>query len=126
MKTIEEQQADDAIVWLDELSVTPLRKGTGSLEKNNKFCCIGVGCKLFNLPTKTKGGKPKEWSTELQRKLGLLPYDKGNARPVWLNDIYHYKAKTFSGVAVQLRKKKNIRLSFKPKVAEIIIQKLFN
>ena len=123
-KDIAIQQAKNAIKWLNELSVTSLKKGTGRLEKNDKFCCIGVGCKLFGLPTKTNSLRNKEWAIELQRMLGLRPYNSGDCCPVKLNDVYRKKDKTFKEMSKLLRKPKHVRASFKPEVAELIIEKL--
>jgi hypothetical protein len=38
---------EQIIVWIEALRSGEYKQARGSLEKNDGFCCLGVGCKLF-------------------------------------------------------------------------------
>jgi len=37
-------------LWISALSSGKFEKGKGSLNRENKFCCLGVLCEILNLP----------------------------------------------------------------------------
>jgi len=46
------QQALNAIEWLDYLTITELKQARHDLgDKENGFCCIGVGCYMHDVDT---------------------------------------------------------------------------
>lgn len=45
-----EQQALNAIKWIDELAKTGRKQGRGSLGSSQQgFCCLGVGCSVLDI-----------------------------------------------------------------------------
>lgn len=52
MPITSEQQKSNRLLWAKALRSGKYKQGKGCLEKDNKFCCLGVACKLFHTKTK--------------------------------------------------------------------------
>ena len=44
------EQASKAVLWINRLSTTRVKQGTGQLgDRSNGYCCLGYGCKILGI-----------------------------------------------------------------------------
>lgn len=66
-------------IWIEELRSGKWKKGTGTMQRDDRFCCLGVACKLFIPEDKLR-------FTEKGAIAGSLP-DAQPGAPGWLRQI---------------------------------------
>ena len=118
------QQAANAIKWIDRL--TRYKKTTGTLERDGKYCCLGVACKTLGVPYEVG----ETWKPDLSEVLGMYDdegefYLKGEKTRVdgqqcltMVNDGPHAKDRGFSGMRKFILA--NSKFIFKPRVHKLI------
>lgn len=125
METVNfEQQARNAIKWIDGLLKTRLKQGEGQLgNKEDGYCCLGYGCVKLEIPFIFDEGT----SEIFQENVGLFA-DNGNIRNTFffiddleygsLVDLNDDAKLTFNQIAKEI--KNNLDGLFVPKVASIL------
>lgn len=118
-----QQQADNAIKWIDDLLVTKDPQGQTCLgDYNVGYCCLGKGCKVLNIIYDPMDGS----SGELKSKVGLFTelgqlknknrLPKGTLSDLAsLNDMARWSFKKIGQYMI-----KEPQQMFLPKVAELI------
>lgn len=111
-----DEQAQNAVIWIDELLTTEKKQGNGTLGSELfGFCCLGVGCTILNIPFSSNSAS----SPELKVETGMREYsdtsDKYEVRLSWLNDTEEYSFKKIGKIMQD-----NLKVYFKPEVAERI------
>lgn len=102
------QRIANAVKWLDELTTTDKPQGKEQLgDRYTGFCCLGVGCALFELDYRPENGS----SDDFEDLVGI----EVTARLVEMNDKSDH---TFEEIADAV--KKNPSLCFTPAVSEAI------
>jgi hypothetical protein len=44
------EKASKAVLWINRLSTTRVKQGTGQLgDRSNGYCCLGYGCKILGI-----------------------------------------------------------------------------
>lgn len=120
------ERAANAIIWIDALD--DYKKGVRALERLGTFCCLGVGCKVLQIPYQGYDINPKG----LAEKVGMFSETGDFSRPlnlaietkhiaeslVQLNDwIFEYD-ENFTNVKATILA--NLESIFKPNVAALL------
>lgn len=126
MKTLTpQQQADNAIIWIDSLVKTKVKQGEGMLGNSKEgYCCLGWACKKLKLDYKHGDGFDDRVIDiiGLKRETGGFINEVGNVAIVEghhslaeMNDSGDYTFKQISKVIVE-----NIPLLFNLETATIL------
>lgn len=94
--------------WIEALRSGEYKQGKHSLQKEDKFCCLGVLCKVMDLPTEdydvdSDEPYPKEWigrskkipeflqgETDITEALSLMNDGDKNQSALSFNEIADY------------------------------------
>ena len=74
-----QQLGPNQTLWLEALRSNNYAQGSFSLRRDNKFCCLGVGCDIFEIPS-----APPTYS-DGDTVYGRIP--EGSAAPLELIEI---------------------------------------
>jgi hypothetical protein len=83
-----QEKANNAVKWIDELSTTDEKQGHGSLgDAETGYCCLGLGCKITGVSFESYGAD----SSEFSEKIGMRSDSGGFSPPIIVdNGDYAY------------------------------------
>lgn len=120
-----QEKANNAIIWIDGLSKTRVKQGTGQLGDSKRgYCCLGYGCMKLKIPYYStseveEGFRIKTGLLTSEGELkGIEYFENSNALDlITLNDDLKY---SFNKISKEI--KNNLENLFEKEVSEILIK----